>query len=208
MSYQICLLQICFYSSQPSWISINTLTERANLTPVSRLFWWRVYEQHHLQNTILVYGCVENKIKGRCWTHVSNVSKSYRLCRETTQTMTNLSELSWVVSLTYLSCRDDKAVTSEASGNLPDIHNLVKVAWTHWIGLFQRSLIWRENVKVWDRRTFAENLLLTAPNVTPTTWLTPRVRLAFAYSRERVSACDRPESEYGWRVTEERRWVA
>lgn len=136
MNYQICLLQMCFYSSQPSWVSINTLTECANLTPVSRLFWWRVYEQHHLQNTILVYGCVENKVKGRYCTHVSNVSKSYRLCRETTQTMTNLSELSWAVSLAYLICRDDKTVTSEASGNLPGIHNLVKVPWTHWIFFF------------------------------------------------------------------------
>lgn len=145
----------------------------------------------------LVYGCVENKVKGRYSTHVSNVSKSYRLCRETTHTMTNLSELSWAVSLAYLSCHDDKTVKSEASGNLPGIHNLVKVSWTHWIVfLFQRSPIWTGNVKVWDRR-FVENLLLTAPNVTSTTWLTTSVRLCVCvFARTRV--CVWPSWERMW----------
>lgn len=122
--------------------------------------------------------------------------------------MTNLSERSWAVSLAYLSCRDEKnrdvrgfwkpsRYPQLGEGSLDTLDSFFCSKGIQFGGETSKfGIVVSSMTCCWQ--------LLTSPKQHG--WQRVYV-CAFAYSRERVSACDRPESECGRRVTEERHWV-
>lgn len=113
--------------------------------------------------------------------------------------MTNLS-----VSLAYLSYRDDKSVTSGASGNPPGVHNLVAVLGTLWRGFGSKGVQFGGETSRFGMVFLGEPVADSSkrhPNMADD----ERAATGGARSRARVPARDSPESECGRRVAEERR---